>query len=120
MDPNGTYPVMSIESSFDEVLSAAFQHGEGVAISVDAWQIDGVDEYIQSKEDKAWRFGPDLFADDIKGARSFSSFLSTLVHHKLLNVKQKNVKQQRRILGVISLVELIRIRKILRKEDRFD
>ena len=120
MDPNGTYPVMSIESSFDEVLSAAFQHGEGVAISVDAWQIDGVDEYVQSKEDESWRFGPDLFADDVKGARSFSSFLSTLVHHKLLDVKQKNVKQQRRILGIISLDELIRVRKILRKEDRFD
>lgn len=120
MDPNRTYPVMSIESSFDEVLSAAFQHGEGVAISVDSWQIDGVDEYVQSKEDEAWRFGPDLFADDVKGARTFSSFLSTLVHHKLLDVKQKNVKQQRRILGVISLDELIRIRKILRKEDRFD
>ena len=120
MDPNGTYPVMSIESSFDEVLSAAFQHGEGVAISVDAWQIDGVDEYVQSKEDESWRFGPDLFADDVKGARSFSSFLSTLVHHKLLDVKQKNVKQQRRILGIISLHELIRLRKILRKEDRFD
>ena len=120
LDPNRTYPVMSIESSFDEVLSAAFQHGEGVAISVDSWQIDGVDEYVQSKEDEAWRFGPDLFADDVKGARTFSSFLSTLVHHKLLDVKQKNVKQQRRILGVISLDELIRIRKILRKEDRFD
>jgi len=120
LDPNRTYPVMSIESSFDEVLSAAFQHGEGVAISVDAWQIDGVDEYVQSKEDEAWRFGPDLFADDVKGARTFSSFLSTLVHHKMLDVKQKNVKQQRRILGVISLDELIRIRKILRKEDRFD
>ena len=89
MDPNGTYPVMSIESSFDEVLSAAFQHGEGVAISVDAWQIDGVDEYVQSKEDEAWRFSPDLFADNVKGARSFSSFLSTLVHHKMLMLSKR-------------------------------
>jgi hypothetical protein len=120
LDQNEMYPVMSVECSVDEILSAAFQHGEGVAISVDSWQINGVNEYIQSKEDKLWKFGVDIFADAELGARSFSSFLATLEHHKLLDVKQNDVSQQRRILGIISLDELIRVRNTLRKEDRFE
>lgn len=120
LDQNEMYPVMSVECSVDEILSAAFQHGEGVAISVDSWQINGVNEYIQSKEDKLWKFRGDIFADAEQGARSFSSFLATLEHHKLLDVKQHDVTQQRRILGIISLDELIRVRNTLRKEDRFE
>lgn len=115
------YPVLSIECSFDEFLSAAFMHGEGVVVSIDLWSVNYREDidYILSEEDRIWGFNSDIFSDEAVGSRTFSSFLTTLTKNNLLDVENEHVNHERRILGVISLDELIRVRRILRKEDRF-
>ena len=114
----GKLPIISPDSSLGEAIEIATSNGVGVAIGIDAWYLDDDldDDYKRKEvkssrclEDEHWYIKDELFAPEEAGigARTFCSFLARLYAENRLNIASKKVKQERRVLGILLLEDML-------------